>query len=88
MTPDSDVLSKRSTIVPTLGNYCTKLSICDEQLMIFCDEDLGPIWLMNAEKLATKYDSNIGLIYKREDTKAELLTSSNRQYFDTKKEDI
>jgi len=75
----------RSTIIPEIGNYETTFKIGDEQAMVFKEDDEGPFWLNDLEKLATKNDTFSGPLLKKELSKCELLIQLRKSGYDTTK---
>ena len=69
----------RDTIVPEVGTFPSILTPGDTQTMHFKDNNIGPFWLSNEERLAQKYNVSRNTVTTRNRTKTELLMELNRK---------
>ncbi len=61
------------TIIQEVVPHPRTLNVGDKQVMYFVDEDDGPFWTTQAQRLGTKHDRQLGTAKSRSKTKIELL---------------
>ena len=68
-----------------MGTYPTNIKLGEQQNLNFVDGDVGPFWLNNETKEATKYDTDEGTIITKELTKVDLLIALRQDGYNTTK---
>ena len=74
------------TIIQEVGPHPRTLNVGDKQVMYFVDEDDGPFWTTQAQRLGTKHDRQLGTAKSRSKTKIELLKDLRQSGYDTTKQ--
>ena len=75
----------QSTVAKELGEFEATLNVGDIQSMIFTEEDDGPFWMTERQRLEQKTDRLTGNVKNREKTKIEMLSELRRAGVDTTK---
>ena len=56
-----------------LGPFPSILAVGEEQKQVFQEQDSGPYWMSESERMAKKYDQTTDRVQKRRRKKAELV---------------